>query len=150
MSYFYRPSLITVSSAAYAGGADLILSDHGRSELEIDMQRIEKRERMANGRMRSKFVAEKKAFNTNWEMLPSRSEYTADKYASAIDMVNFYNAVTGEFTIKIYGDTDVGGSLSSQQLYGTFSVFFTEFSSSIVKRGKDFDFWNVRFGVEEA
>lgn len=51
----------------------LILSDHNRKELNFSPIRIEKRERMINGRMRSYHIADKKSLSVSWEMLPSRS-----------------------------------------------------------------------------
>jgi hypothetical protein len=54
-------------------GEFLILSDDNRSSLQFNSLRIEKRERMINGRMRSYHVADKIELSTSWTMLPSRS-----------------------------------------------------------------------------
>ena len=51
----------------------LILSDHNRSQIGITNERIEQRQRMANGTMRSFFIADKLTIDTSWTMLPSRS-----------------------------------------------------------------------------
>jgi hypothetical protein len=51
----------------------LILSDDNRSPLQFNSLRIEKKERMINGRMRSYHVADKLELSTSWTMLPSRS-----------------------------------------------------------------------------
>jgi hypothetical protein len=51
----------------------LILSDHNRSQIGITNERIEQRQRMANGTMRSFFIADKLTIDTSWSMLPSRS-----------------------------------------------------------------------------
>jgi hypothetical protein len=51
----------------------IILSDHNRSEINIANERIEQRQRMANGTMRSFFIADKLTIDTSWSMLPSRS-----------------------------------------------------------------------------
>lgn len=51
----------------------LILSDDNRSSLEFQPLRIERRERMINGRMRSCHIADKLSISTSWSMLPSRS-----------------------------------------------------------------------------
>ncbi len=55
----------------------LILSDHNRSPIDITPQRIEKRERMINGRMRSFHIADKISLSVSWQMLPSR-RYAGD------------------------------------------------------------------------
>jgi hypothetical protein len=51
----------------------IIISDHNRSEINISNERIEQRQRMANGTMRSFFIADKLTIDTSWSMLPSRS-----------------------------------------------------------------------------
>ncbi len=51
----------------------IILSDDGRSPLDMRNTRIEKRERMINGRMRSYHIADKLSISTSWTSLPSRA-----------------------------------------------------------------------------
>jgi hypothetical protein len=51
----------------------IILSDDNRGPIEFQIERIERRERMLNGRMRSYHVADKLSIDVSWEMLPSRS-----------------------------------------------------------------------------
>jgi hypothetical protein len=51
----------------------VILSDHNRGELSISKQRIESRQRMINGTMRSYFNADKITISTLWDNFPSRS-----------------------------------------------------------------------------
>jgi len=51
----------------------LILSDDNRGEISFTPTRLEKRERMINGRMRSHHIADKMTIATSWDMLPSRS-----------------------------------------------------------------------------
>jgi len=63
----------------------LILSDHNRSPIDVTPQRIETRQRMINGRMRSFHVADKVNISVSWEMLPSR------RYAGDPD----FNTTTG-------------------------------------------------------
>lgn len=51
----------------------LILSDDNRSPISFRNTRIEQRERMINGRMRSYHVADKIDISTSWTNLPSRA-----------------------------------------------------------------------------
>lgn len=51
----------------------IILSDDNRQSLDFSMNRIETKERMINGRMRSYHIADKLNLNIGWNMLPSRS-----------------------------------------------------------------------------
>jgi len=58
----------------------LILSDDNRSPLNFTNARIETRERMINGRMRSYHIADKLVLSTSWDMLPSRSYFTVPEF----------------------------------------------------------------------
>ena len=71
----------------------LILSDDNRSPIDFTPTRIEKRERMINGRMRSYHIADKLTLSTSWQMLPSRSFYTIPNF----------NPTTGKPSIEGYG-----------------------------------------------
>ena len=51
----------------------LLITDDNRKAIEFSEQRIEKRERMINGRMRSYHIADKLSISLTWENLPSRS-----------------------------------------------------------------------------
>lgn len=51
----------------------IILSDDNRSPIDFKPTRIEKRERMINGRMRSFHIADKLTIDVSWDMLPSRA-----------------------------------------------------------------------------
>ncbi len=51
----------------------IILSDDNRSSIRMAPERIENRQRMVNGRMRSYHVADKIRISTSWSNLPSRS-----------------------------------------------------------------------------
>jgi len=71
----------------------LILSDDNRSTIDFTTTRIETRERMINGRMRSYHVADKLTLSTSWDMLPSRSYFT----------VPDFNPTTGQSPHNGYG-----------------------------------------------
>lgn len=58
----------------------IILSDDNRSPIDFKPTRIEKRERMINGRMRSFHIADKLTIDVSWDMLPSRSFITKPKF----------------------------------------------------------------------
>jgi len=64
---------LTVPATVTGQSTILILSDHNRSPINVDKIRIETRDRMINGRMRSYHTADKMSISVSWEMLPSRS-----------------------------------------------------------------------------
>lgn len=53
--------------------AFMILPDHNRSSIDVSFERLEQRQRMVNGRMRSFHVADKRKISMSWSMLPSRA-----------------------------------------------------------------------------
>jgi hypothetical protein len=61
----------------------IILSDDNRDKLDFSVERIEKRERMINGRMRSYHIADKLSLSTSWTSLPSRSFITNPEFNEA-------------------------------------------------------------------
>lgn len=89
----------------------LILSDDNRGEITVDSNRIEKRERMINGRMRSYHVADKLNISTSWNMLPSRAFALAPDF-NAADGSYSYNGAFGKPTgsdIQYTSDSGAGG-----------------------------------------
>jgi hypothetical protein len=110
----------------------IILSDDNRGEISFSNNRIEKRERMINGRMRSYHIADKLNISVQWNMLPSRSyaanpnfdtttglspyegasgrrtgvdlEYTTDGGAGGVELLDWYNQNTGSFWVYLAYD----------------------------------------------
>ena len=153
----------------------LILSDDNRSPIEIGKQRIEKRERMVNGRMRSYHVADKISLSLSWDNLPSRSfavkpnfgvdgtasldayRYTTDGGAGGADLLDWYNNHTGSFWVYLAYDhpSNFGSGDSSYGHLNQYShlveMFIADFSHTVSKRGTGtHDFWNVSIKLEEA
>lgn len=164
-AFYLRPSLVTLTSANYASGVPLILSDHGRAPLNMSYERIETRERMANGTMRSYFIADKRTFELSWENLPSRASgpsgvgqggstrLTSDGYAGANDLRAFYEVATGSFTLDLWIDESAISSWSSLPTTAAdlaLPVYFASFSSEVTKRGTYFDLVNVSMTLEQA
>ena len=83
----------------------LILSDDNRSSLQFNPIRIEKRERMINGRMRSYHIADKLELSTSWDMIPSRS---FESFANFIEPENRGDPIANPVVIDENGDTRVG------------------------------------------
>lgn len=116
------------------------VTDHNRSELSVDVDRIENVKRMANGRLRKFVVADKRSFSVSWKDLPDNRSYTVDGFWGGRDIETFYNANAGEFELRV---TNGNGTVE------TFTVVFTDFSKTISKRG-EFDFWQISVQMEEV
>jgi len=152
----------------------LILSDDGRSPFSFTQNRIEKRERMINGRMRSYHVADKINISASWSMLPSRSHqsnpdfnpssgkstvlgYTTDGGAGGVEILDWYENHKGSFWVYLSYDkySTFGKDVSAYQHLNQYSqlveMFFADFSYSVEKRGgTNHDFWNISFSLEEV
>jgi hypothetical protein len=151
----------------------LILTDDNRSPLDFSDERIEKRERMINGRMRSYHIADKIKISTDWQMIPSRSHsnfpnfdpatgksleksYTTDGGAGGADIQEWYDDHKGSFWVFLTydrkgifrGTSDPYSHLL--QYNQLVEMFISDFSFSVEKRGANFDYWNVSVTLEEV
>lgn len=146
----------------------LILSDHNRSEISFSNERIQQRQRMINGTMRSYTIADKISISTSWTMLPSKAyannpafdlstgltdfarttdEFTADGGAGGLEILNWYDNHQGPFWVYLaYDRYDL--NIKYNQII---KMYFKDFSYSIVKRGRTtHDFWNISLTLEEV
>jgi hypothetical protein len=172
----YVPFGNEVSTQGVTSRGDfIILSDHSRSPLEFGTQRIENRQRMVNGRMRSYFIADKRTLSVSWEMLPSRSfslepnfstttgkptgagtQYTIDGGAGGAELLDWYNNYTGTFYVFVAYDklkVDSGDAEYAKLARYTevLEMYITDFQWSVETRGaNNFDMWNISISLEEA
>jgi hypothetical protein len=151
----------------------LMLTDDNRSPLDFSDERIEKRERMINGRMRSYHTADKMKLSTSWSLIPSRSHadvpafdpatglspiksYTTDGGAGGADMLEWYDGHKGSFWVFLAYDRKgiFKGTEAPydhlQQYNQLVEMFISSFSYSVEKRGTKFDYWNVSVTLEEV
>jgi hypothetical protein len=158
---------VGADSSLTTGGINkfLILSDHNRSEISFDNERIEKRERTINGRMRSYHIADKLSITVSWNNLPSRAynelanfasngvspnkntkyEYTADGGAGGVEILDWYENHQGPFWMFLsydkYKNFKVNGEVVNESfqylpIYNqVIQVYFSNFNYSVVKRG---------------
>lgn len=118
------------------------LTDHNRSPISLDFEKIENKERMANGTLRKFVVATKRSIKASWDDLPRQDAHTADGFWGANSIRDFYEAYGNmAFWVTInYGD-------------GTnefFQVMFTDFNMKLSKRSLVTDLYNVDLGLEEV
>lgn len=122
------------------------ITDHGRSALSVSVERIEKKNRMADGTLRRYVVAKKRTWSCSWENLPSKngvsgSFSTADGGYAGEDIEAFHNANDAEFNMQLRkGD----GTIE------VVTVMITDFSKEIVKRGPGIDLWSLSITLEEV
>lgn len=172
--YMYAPLNSEFGSAS---GTEefVILSDHNRSPIDFKTIRIENRERMINGRMRSYHIADKLQISTSWTMLPSRAfnvrpnfnssgevatgaiANTADGGAGGEELLKWYEDNTGPFWVFLAYDkyqnfgSDSDAYTHLQQYNQIVEMYITSFDYTVQKRGGNLhDLWNVQVTLEEA
>jgi len=154
----------------------LILSDHNRSEIDLGKTRIENRQRMINGRMRSFHVADKQKISVSWNMLPSRrfsdnplfntttgqstmtgtlDQHTVDGGAGGADLLDWYDNHTGPFWVYLAYDKPSNFQTNPYdhltEYIEPIEMYIADFSYTVVQRGgSTFDFWNVSVTLEEV
>lgn len=158
----------------------LILSDDNRDPINMSIERIEQRQRMINGRMRSYHIADKMTISASWSMLPSRGystfasfdeetgkspynslsnnqKYTTDGGAGGVELLDWYRNHQGSFWAYLAYDNykNFGDNASAFNKLNRYNeiveVFFSDFQYSIEKRGgSNHDFWNISLALEEV
>jgi len=139
----------------------IILTDGNRAEISMSQQRIESRQRMVNGNMRSYWTADKLSLSTSWTRIPSRafsedvtfdpatgqivqspstySMYTVDGGAGGVDILSWYETHPGPFWVFLgYDKFRINGSENYNRLSGynqVLKMYFSSFNYNIEKRG---------------
>jgi len=116
------------------------LTDHNRGPLQIDTERIENKQRMADGTMRKYVVADKRTFTIQWDGVPGAANQTVDKLWGADDLETFYYATYGPITLNLTYATGRDESIT---------VMIESFSKTLNKRGL-YDLYTVNLTLEEV
>jgi hypothetical protein len=139
----------------------LYITDDGRDPVSVSVERIESRQRMANGRMRTYHITDKKSFSTGWTNLPSRAnryptsedglsdQITSDGFGAGQDIKNWYETYVEDFWVLLVydGASDTSAATSQVEKY---NVFFESFDFTVSKRGQFNDLWDVNISLVEA
>jgi len=142
-----------------AGQKFYYLTDDGRSDLQVSLERIEYKKRMINGRMRAYHVADKKSFSMSWEDMPtsktiiSEHRTTAGRanIAAAKELLEWYEDHTGSFYLSlVYDNTQAAVDVPLKYRLETYNVFFEDFSYTVKMRGPTHDLWDVSINLVEV
>lgn len=146
------------------GGTTLKVSDHNRSPLQEEIERIENKTRMADGTLRRYVVAKKRTWSCSWENLPSRNVEggfnTADGHMTGEKMEQLARTQDGPFRLVLRrgsarsiatepNPSDTALPFADDNFY-IVNVMISEFSKEVVKRGVKTDLWNVDITLEEV
>lgn len=119
----------------------IFLTDHNRSEININNQRLVNDIRTQFGELRRYFKADKKNFTVTWTMIPQSFEYTVDANLGAEDMRDLFESKRGMVNLKIYFD------FGDEQDY---RVVITDFSFTLQKRWDEYRFYDCTLSMEEV
>lgn len=138
-------------------GTDLVnptwtkLSEHNRFPVSVDINRIEKTQRMSNGTLRKLWIADKYQLDTSWNNLPTNNTMTIDAGMGAADIKAFYlNKGKGTFKVKIsYNGVSARDEIMTMSFTScTFSVIKRNVKNSVSDAPQEF--WDVSIGLEEV
>lgn len=126
------------------------LTEHNRSQITLDNNRIEKTQRMSNGTLRKLFVADKKTFSTSWTMLPSYSTMTVDGGWGAEDLRSFYYGAKGQQTFKLR--ISYNGTRTEDFIVSFQTCNFTVVKRNVKAKSSDTpqEFWDVSLAMEQV
>ena len=127
------------------------LSEHNRSPINIDVDRIEKTQRMSNGSLRKIHIADKKNISSSWSDIPTYSTMTVDGGMGAEDIRAFYlNKGKGTFKVKIsYNAVSARDEILLASFTScTFSISKRNVRSSSASVPQEF--WDVSLSLEEV
>ena len=155
MSY---PKTLPVGSLLYFDtGADPVnptwtkVSEHNRASASLEIERIEKTQRMSNGSLRKIWIADKKIFSASWGRLPTYNTMTVDGGMGASEIQSFYlNKGKGSFNVKI----SYNGVSDRDEII---LMVFTSCNFTVIKRNVKSssasvpqEFWDVSLSLEEV
>lgn len=153
---------------AIEGRDFLVITDHLRGDISIDVERIESRNRMVGGTSRSHHMADKLKFSTDWTDLPSRIAaqpvefdlntgyrvgggelYVVDGGGAAIDMIDWYDTHPGPFWL--YLSYDLGAAVDFRGTYSKeYHVFFSSALGRTLTARGGIDLWNINVSLDEV
>jgi len=153
----------------------IVLSDHNRQPFSISQQRIENRQRMVNGTMRSYHTADKLSLSVSWNRLPSRSfstdvefdefgkpiipanqeEFAMDGGAGGVSLLEWYQDHAGPFYVFLSYDKYINFNTDPfdhlNQYNQILHMYFASFEYTVEKRGaNNYDMWNISLTLEEV
>jgi hypothetical protein len=133
----------------HAAASWVKISDHNREPLSVSIERIETKQRMADGTMRRYVVAKKRSWSTSWALLPSRTASLLVNGQSGEWMEKFHNETDGSFLMRLR-DGDDSNKATTDSSIEEVKVMIDTFSKEITKRGPTTDLWSLDLTLVEV
>jgi hypothetical protein len=125
------------------------ISDHNRSPLSVDVERIENKQRMADGTLRRYSVTKKRTWSCSWENLPSEEGNLLANGKAGSWMEQYHNDTDGSFLMRLRKGADQGKATSDSSIEEV-RVIISDFSKEVTKRGPNTDLWSLDITLEEV
>lgn len=144
-------------------GETMKVSDHNRSPLSEDIERIENKQRMVDGTLRRYSIVKKRTWSCSWDLLPSVNVdgglKTADGGIGGVEMENIAHNINNPFRLILRKGAARGVNVPqvaesalpyTDENFYIVNVMISDFSKEIIKRGPKSDLWNVNLTLEEV
>ena len=145
-------ALISFENTAVTPVVWQALSEHNRASATLDVQRIEKTQRMSNGTLRKIFIADKQMLSVSWVALPSYASMTVDGHWGAMNIKDFYTSVAGQGTLRVKVSPNGVSSRAKEMTMSFTSASFTMTKRNLKMNGQTDpqEFWDVSIALEEV
>jgi hypothetical protein len=125
------------------------ITDHGRGPIQVSTERIENKQRMANGTLRRYTVAKKRTITASWDNLPDKPTTFLANGQPGNWIEDFHEANDGSFLVRLRAGSDRDTTFTGVN-GEIIEVMITDFSKEVNKRGTAFDLWNLDITLEEV
>lgn len=135
-----------------------LITDHNRAPLDVSYDRIEARQRMANGTLRVNHISTKMKISTSWSNVVTNNNVvdasrdgsgnilaTGPKGASYLRDL-YYNSTGSPLQVYLTFKSGATGSTTG----ATFNMVFSSFDYSVVYRGPSYDIVNMSVELEQV
>lgn len=123
------------------------ITEHNRKELSVSSEKLMNENRMVDGTLRRYVVAEKRRWQLTWDEVFSNQASVVDGCWSGEEMLQFFKAHRGEFTLEL---THKSASDSAKTSTEIVTVMFDEFSHRVIKRSIQCDWWSIDVTLVEV
>lgn len=123
------------------------ITEHNRRELSVSNEKLMNEKRMVDATLRRYVVGEKRKWQCTWDEVFSNQASVVDKCWSGEEMLQFYKAHPGEFTLLL---THKSATETGKTSTETVLVMFEEFSHRVIKRSTQCDWWNIDVTLVEV
>jgi len=126
------------------------ITEHNRSPLSVSWERLESKQRMADGTMRRYVNGKKRTWSCSWENLPSEDTGLLVNGEDGNWMEQFHFDTDGSFLMRLRAGSNANTATNALPPAQEVRVMITDFSKEVTKRGPTTDLWSLSISLEEV